>query len=204
MPTKRVNKTNVDALDVAQGETFLWGDDLHGFGVKATAAGAKSYLIQYRIGGSGAKARRLTIGKHGSPWTPTTARTEAERLLLQARQGVDVAELKREKARQAQDLGFKSYVERFVEHCLKERWERSWKDAEWALRHHVIPVLRDKALPELTRADLKAVLDRLRGKAATGGRSTRQSSPRIGCKWGSGPSRATLDRFCAGTRHPGS
>jgi len=167
MPTKRVNKTNVDALVLAQGETFLWDDDLHGFGVKATAAGAKSYLIQYRIGGRGAKARRLTIGKHGSPRTPTTARTEAERLLLQVRQGFDVAELKREKARQAQDLGFKSYVDRFVELCLKERWERSWKEAERELRRHVVPVLRDKPLPELTRTDLKAVLDRLRGKAAT-------------------------------------
>ena len=69
MATGRINKTAVDALFVAHGETFLWDNDLHGFGLKATAAGAKSYLIQYRIGGRGAKARRLTIGRHGSPWT---------------------------------------------------------------------------------------------------------------------------------------
>jgi hypothetical protein len=32
------------------------------------------------MGGREAKTRRYTIGAHGSPWTPTTARTGAERL----------------------------------------------------------------------------------------------------------------------------
>ena len=121
MATGRVNKTNVDALIIAQGETFLWDDDLRGFGVKASASGAKSYLIQYRIGGRGAKVRRLTIGRHGSPWDPTSARNEAKRLLLQVSQGIDVAEARREKARRAQDLGFASYVDRFVEPAARPR-----------------------------------------------------------------------------------
>ena len=60
---------------------FLWDPELKGFGVKAEASGAKSYVLQYRLGGRGSKVRRYTIGRHGSPWTPATARTEAERLL---------------------------------------------------------------------------------------------------------------------------
>ena len=167
MATGRVNKTNVDALIVAHGETFLWDHDLRGFGVKASASGAKSYLIQYRIGGRGAKVRRLTIGRHGSPWTPDTARAEARRLLLQVGQGVDVAEAKREKARKAQDLGFSGYVDQFVDQYLKERWDRSWKDASWQLKRYAVPVLRSKPLPDITRSDIKAVLDQLRGKVAS-------------------------------------
>ncbi len=167
MPTGRINKTSVDALAPASGELFLWDEDLRGFGVKAKASGSKSYVIQYRLGGRGAKVRRYTIGRHGSPWTPDTARTEAKRLLIEVGQGIDVAAVKQERSRRPPDLGSKKYCERFVDRCLKERWSRSWKDAESALDRHVIPVLRDKPLPELTRADVKDVLDRLRGKIAT-------------------------------------
>jgi integrase len=167
MPTGRINKTSVDALSSAAGELFLWDEDLRGFGVKATATGAKSYLVQYRMGGRGAKVKRYTIGRHGSPWTPDTARTEAKRLLIEVGQGIDVAAQKQERSRRAPDLAFKVYSERFVDRCLKERWSRSWADAEAALDRHVIPVLRDKPLPELGRADIKEVLDRLRGRTAT-------------------------------------
>jgi integrase len=167
MPTGRINKTSVDALSPASGELFLWDEDLRGFGVKATPSGAKSYLVQYRIGGRGAKVKRYTIGRHGSPWTADTARSEAKRLLIEVGQGIDVAAAKQERSRRAPDLAFKEYAARFVERCLKERWERSWQDAEAALDLHVISVLRDKPLPEIGRSDLKEVLDRLRGRTAT-------------------------------------
>jgi hypothetical protein len=167
MPTGRINKTSVDALAPATGERFLWDEDLHGFGVKAKASGSKSYVIQYRIGGRGAKVKRYTIGRHGSPWTADTARTEAKRLLIEVGQGIDVAAVKQEKSRRAPDLAFQNYADRFVDRCLKERWSRSWQDAQWALKHHVTPILRDKPLPEINRSDVTAVLDRLRGKTAT-------------------------------------
>jgi integrase len=159
-------KSSVDSLAPVGGEAFLWDTEVRGFGVKATASGAKSYLIQYRIGGRGAKARRLTIGRHGSPWTPDTARSEAKRLLIQVAQGIDVAEAKREKARLAQDLGFKSYCNHFVENYLKERWSRTWKDAKAALERHVVPVLRDKPLPDISRTDINAVLHQVRKRVA--------------------------------------
>ena len=167
MPTGRINKTSVDALASSTGELFLWDEDLRGFGVKATSSGAKSYLVQYRIGGRGAKVKRYTIGRHGSPWTPDRARTEAKRLLIEVGQGIDVAAAKQERSRRPADLAFDKYSERFVDRCLNERWPRSWKDAEAALDRHVIPVLRGKPLPEIGRAEVKDVLDRLRGRTAT-------------------------------------
>jgi integrase len=167
VPTGRITKTSVDNLTPLGGDLFLWDSDLRGFGVKATVGGAKSYLIQYRMGGRGAKVRRLTIGRHGSPWTPDFARTEARRLLLQVGQGIDVAAAKREKGRQARELGFKDYVSRFTDDYLKERWSRSWRDAKSALDRYVVPVLRDKPLPDLTRSDIKAVMDKLRGNVGT-------------------------------------
>ena len=148
MPTGRINKASVDALKATAGEAFLWDEDVRGFGVKATPSGSRSYLVQYRIGGRGAKVKRYTIGRHGSPWTPDTARTEAKRLLIEVGQGIDVAALKRDKARRAPDLAFNAYAERFVDRCLKERWSRSWADAKATLDRHAVPILRDKPIPE--------------------------------------------------------
>src|SRR5215218_9947437 len=144
MPTGRINKTSVDGLSANAGDVFLWDEDPRGFGVKVTASGAKSYLVQHRIGGRGAKVKRYTIGRHGSPWTTDTARAEAKRLLIEVGQGIDVAAAKQERARRAPDLAFDAYCERFVDRCLKERWSRSWKDAEAALDRHVVTIFRDK------------------------------------------------------------
>jgi hypothetical protein len=44
--------------------------------------GSKSYVLKYRAGrGRNAPQYRITIGKHGLPWTPEQARREALRLL---------------------------------------------------------------------------------------------------------------------------
>jgi integrase len=167
MPVGKVSKSAVDALFASDRAQFLWDPELKGFGVKAEASGAKSYVVQYRLGGRGSRVRRYTIGRHGSPWTPAAARTEAERLLRLVRQGVDVLQAKQEKSRAAHDLAFDSYVERFIEDCLKERWRASWKDGKSLLEGHAVPVLKSKPLPETNRADVRAVLDHAKGKVAT-------------------------------------
>lgn len=85
MAAGRLAKRTLDAL-LANGVTgFLWDEDLKGFGVKTSANGSASYLVQYRIGGRESKTRRYTIGGHGSPWTPAMAREEAARMLMLGR-----------------------------------------------------------------------------------------------------------------------
>jgi Arm DNA-binding domain len=79
----KITKRAVDGLASAgDAEAVLWDTDVKGFGLRARSGGSKSYILHYRVGsGRGAPLRKLTIGKHGSPWTPETARTEAKRLL---------------------------------------------------------------------------------------------------------------------------
>jgi integrase len=50
-----------------------------GFGARRRAGPGVSYVVMYRT--AEGRQRRFTIGKHGAPWTPDTARTEATRLL---------------------------------------------------------------------------------------------------------------------------
>src|SRR5437660_4437649 len=90
----KITKRSVDALKAAAGgaEAVLWDSELKGFGVRVQRGSAKSYVLHYRAGtGRGAQLRKLTIGRHGSPWTPETARREAKRLLGMVENGADPA-----------------------------------------------------------------------------------------------------------------
>jgi integrase len=117
------------------------------------------------MGGGEAPTRRYTIGTHGSPWTPESARKEAERLLMLVRQGVDPVEADRERRRQAVDLAFDKYVESFVDLYLKKRWKQRPLGAG-VLRREPVGVLRTKPLPKITRSDLNPIWDRLEDRPA--------------------------------------
>jgi Arm DNA-binding domain len=59
-----------------------YDDKLPGFGLYVGASGARSYFFEYRPGrGRAVSKRRISIGKHGAPWAPQTARDEALKLL---------------------------------------------------------------------------------------------------------------------------
>jgi hypothetical protein len=149
----------VDALVAGPRESFLWDEDLKGFGVRITPAGHRSYVLQYRTGGREVSSKRYTIGRHGSPWTPDKARQEAERLLYLVHQGKDPIEADRERRREAVDLAFDVYAERFIELYLQRRWKQ-WKLGAGVLRREAIPVLRSKPLTRIKRQDFAPLFDR--------------------------------------------
>lgn len=165
MPTARITKQQVDSIAPTDKDVFLWDDELRGFGLRTTSSGAKSYVFQYRMGGREAPSRRYTIGRHGSPWTPQTARKEAERVAILVRQGIDPVQADHERRQQAIDLAFESYVESFVKLYLQKRWKQ-WPLGAGVLRREAVPVLRRKALPAIKRADLSLIWDRLQDRPA--------------------------------------
>ena len=74
----KITKRAVDQLSAGDRDKVLWDAEIKGFGVRCRSSGAKHYLLKMRVGG---RQRWLTIGRHGSPWTPDQARGEALRLL---------------------------------------------------------------------------------------------------------------------------
>lgn len=162
----RLSKTRVDAMSKGQRNAYLWDTDVKGFGLKVTPTGAKSYVLQYRMGGREAKTKRLTIGKHGSPWTPDTARAEASRLLTFVRQGVDPADVERERRRQSVTLAFGDYADRFVTLYLKANWTDSWREGQRILNVNVKPIWKSRAVSTITRGDVSELLDGLNDRPA--------------------------------------
>ncbi len=158
MASGKITKESVDALIARRQEAILWDNGIKGFGAKVTKAGTLSYVLQFRMGGREARTRRYTIGSHGSPWTPSTARDEAVRLSLLIAQGIDPVEADQKRRREAVDLAFGNYADRFQKFCVGSGWRIL---VERSLRIHVKPVLGVKALPKITRVDVVAVFDRM-------------------------------------------
>jgi hypothetical protein len=73
-----------------------------GFGARRQRGDAISYVLLYR--NAEGRLRRYTIGRHGAPWTPETARKEARLILGRVAKGDDPAAEKRER-RQAAMVG---------------------------------------------------------------------------------------------------
>ena len=126
----------------------MWDDGIKGFGAKITKSGAVSYILQFRMGGREARTRRYTIGSHGSPWTPKTARDQAERLSLLVAQGIDPVEVENQRRREAVDLAFNNYSDRFEKSCVGKGWRVL---VERSFRIHVTPVFGAKPLPKFIR-----------------------------------------------------
>lgn len=167
MVSGKITKTSVDEMQPnSAGKVWLWDTDLKGFGLQVTPAGAKSYIYQFRMGGREAAKKRYTIGRHGSPWTPASARDECKRLSLLVGQGIDPADADRERRRQAVDLAFAPYAALFVKDHLRKAWS-DWRAGERLILNEAVPVLGNKPITLLKRADLAVVLDRLADRPAS-------------------------------------
>src|SRR5215469_9032598 len=151
----KITKRAVDALKPASNgaEAVIWDTEVKGFGVRAQRGGSKSYIVHYRAGiGRGAPLRKLTIGKHGSPWTPETARKEARRLLGLVEGGADpaAAKIARKEAPTVADL-----VERFfAEHAQAKRKASTALVYRQLLDRVVLPALGKRKVVDITRADI--------------------------------------------------
>lgn len=155
----RISKRSVDALQEGSKDQLLWDNEVTGFGLKVTPRGGRTYLLQYRMGGRGFKTRRVTIGRHGN-WTPEEARAQARRLRQLVDVGVDPREVERERQRTHIDLAFERMLDCFLDDYGKIKWSRAtYATGESNLRRFALPVLRGKALPDISRADVRALRD---------------------------------------------
>jgi integrase len=159
----KITKRAVDGLSAAGGtEAVLWDTEVKGFGIRARSAGGKSYILHYRLGtGRGAPLRKLTIGKHGSPWTPEMARAEAKRLLAEIAAGRDPAVV-RQADRKA--LTFGDLLDLYLSEGIAHKKPSTLKADRGRIEHHLRPLLGKLRADRISRADV----ERMRNTVADG------------------------------------
>lgn len=142
-----------------------------GFGARRQTGDGVAYFLKSRT--AEGRQRWHTIGRHGAPWTPETARTEAKRLLGEVAKGGDPAADKQSKRK----------AETVTELC-----DLYWADAETGrlmtrrraakkastlrsdkgrLEKHIKPLLGRMKVAAVTREDVEAFMhDVAEGKTA--------------------------------------
>src|SRR5262245_10670400 len=134
----KITKSSVERLPLNQ---VIWDQSLVGFGARRQRRHI-FYLLRYRLNG---RQRFITIGRHGSPWTPDSARTEARRLLGLVASKTDPAN---ERIRPAETLG--AEIERYLERKRASMKPGSFIEASRHLLVHAKPLHRLR-LPEIDR-----------------------------------------------------
>lgn len=132
------------------GET-VWDRTVKGFFVRCQAE-AKVYGLRRRIDG---RARWLTIGKHGSPWTPDTARQKALEMLGAVARGENPAAVRDFErglptVKEAAELLLK-------QHIIPKRKPSTAVGYEICFRRHIYPTLGAMRIDRLTSSDIEQV-----------------------------------------------
>src|SRR6516225_10275770 len=151
----KITKRAVDVLrPTADGrEVVLWDAELKGFGVRVQRGSVKSYILHYRVGtGRGAALRKLTIGKHGSPWTPEMARIEAKRLLAEVAAGRDPASARQD---ERNALTFGELIDLYLAEGAGHKKLSTIKVDRGRIEHHLRPLLGKLRADQIGRADIE-------------------------------------------------
>lgn len=145
----KLSKVLIAALNAVDQDVVVWDSNLPGFGLRAKASGAKTFIIQYR--NSNGRSRRLSVGTLGKVRLDQ-ARKEAVRLMGQIAVGKDPAEerhmrLRSETIAQLADIYMR-------EHCAGRCKPRTIEAHTWLLNKIIKPRLGRRTLLELRPADV--------------------------------------------------
>ena len=149
---------SVAALDPdPKRDTYVWDDDLAGFGIRVKSSGVKSFMVQYR--NRGGISRRVTLGKLG-PLTPDQARKLEKERLAEVAKGGDPAEA-RAAARTAMTVrqlchDYLAATEKGLvlgRRCLTQKAYTLNTD-RGRIHRHILPLLVTRNVHDLTTPDI--------------------------------------------------
>ncbi|MFO1124009.1 MAG: site-specific integrase [Methylocystis sp.] len=149
-------------IGAIQAGSTVWDDGkgaVAGFGARRQKGAAISYVLKYRT--ADGRQRWQTIGRHGAPWTPDTARVEARRILAEVAKGSDPAGVKQEarKAPTVADL-CREYLAKAESGKLLTRRKTAKKISTLStdrgrIERHIIPLLGRLKVAAVTRKDVE-------------------------------------------------
>jgi len=164
--TGAANKRKITLAEVRHlgPNEIIWDTAVTGFAARRQRGAKISYVVVYRT--TEGRQRLYTIGGHGSPWTPDTARSDALRVLGEVVQGGDPL-ADRRSLRTSTATTVSMLCDRYLadadagrlltrRRCAKKAstiaTDRSRIDA------HIKPVLGDLAVAAVTRLDVERMM----------------------------------------------
>lgn len=149
---QRINEKSIKSMLPKEGcaDGVIFDDEVRGFGVRVTAKGTRSFIMDYRVPGRG--QRRLTIGRY-PVLSCTAARQAATTFALRIARGEDPLA---ENQAQAREMTVATLVERYTtEHVAKKR---SAYDDKRRLAKFVLPGWKSRKVKSIKRADVAHLL----------------------------------------------
>jgi len=133
------------------GSSIEWDSELRGFGIRKTAAGVTSFVLDYRISG---RQRRYTIGRHPE-LTVAAARVQAGELRQCVREGHDPMEdrIQRRLEPTLSDLA-EEYLKR---HAIPNKRPSSVRDDLRMIKKVICPKLGKRRLSAIRKVDVESL-----------------------------------------------
>jgi integrase len=145
---KKLTERQVRAIAPPEhGNRIHYDGEIPGFGIRVTANGVRSFVLNYRSGG---RERRFTIGRH-PVWTVAAARLEAQRL----RQAIDLGNdplRQREEGHKAPTV--EQICERYIEEELGSKRPGTQRNYRSIIQKIIIPTIGDLRVSDVSFADI--------------------------------------------------
>jgi integrase len=150
----------------------IWDTAVTGFAARRQKSEAVTYFVKYRT--VEGRQRWQTIGRHGSPWTPETARDKARELLGEVVKGADPAGAKHaaRKATTVSELCDAYFADAEIGRVLTRSKEPKKPSTlaidKGRIERHIKPLLGSLAVAAVTRDDVDRFLhDVAEGRTAS-------------------------------------
>jgi integrase len=155
MNRRIVQQTIRQLLTPEHGHRIEWDSEIPGFGLRVTATGAKSFILDYRIHG---RQRRYTFGQWPE-MTATAARTEALEIRARIKQGHDPME---ERSQSRQEPTLAHLATAYIEDAKSRKRPSSLRDDRRMIDKLISPRLGNRRLKAIGESDVAALHDALK------------------------------------------
>ncbi len=150
MAIKLTNKVVRALPSPARGNKITYDSEIKGFGARVTAAGAKAFILNYRVNG---RERRITIGSYPD-WFVAAAREEAKRQKQSVDRGEDPMGV-RHAERAAPTV--KDLAERYLREHAVHKVARARQDDSAMLEKLVLPEIGNLKVFEVRHDDIDRI-----------------------------------------------
>jgi integrase len=150
--SQRITNRTVNALrPPASGNRVVWDEEVTGFGVRITKAGAVSFVLRYVQAG---RERRITVGKHPD-LTVTAAREEATKMRGAIARGHDPLG---EREAERRTPAMKAVCERYIaDHLATHNRPTTQKEFARIVEKNILPALGSHKAHAIARKDVVAL-----------------------------------------------